>query len=343
MTSSPGQGRQAGVAVEPDTTDPARTVPRDQDGSLPPDARDQHPVPPNTLLWKYLGDRRLSLTLGRAGTTENMHPQLGQAVSDHSEIFTNLLARVQRSLPPIYSSVYGPTPEKTAVQIRNFHKPLKGTVRADSSPFHGTAYHGLDPQTFYWAHATFVDMVYSGVERFIKPLSLAEKEQIFQESRLWWSLYAVAAPAQPETYLEFQEYWDRVVDDELIGDTKVAQYTVGYISKGLTRAFPRPSGIPAPIWNRVLAPTINAFASFLGAGGLDPALRRKLGIDWSSAQDRRYRAFCATIRRIGPLWERFAPLDRRYVREAIAGFQREGVDPRRISVRSSYARDPHTR
>ena len=316
------------ISSEDKHTDSA-TAARDRDGSLASNERAPRPVDPQSLLWKYFGDRRSLLLVGRAGTTENMYPQLGQAVSDHSVIFTNLLARVQRSVPRIMQAVYGDSPAKTGLQIRNFHKPLNGTM-TDGSKFHGQAYVGLDPETFYWAHATFLDVVYVTCERFIRPLSDAEKEQLFQESREWYSLYGVDPTGTPETYQQFVQYWDRVVADDLVGHTKVAQYTVGYITKGISRAFPRPAAGPKPLWDKVFAPMIDTLAAFLGAGGLDSALRDKLGIAWSGAQERRYSRFCAAVRAVGPVWERLAPLKWRYDPAAVAAFQREGVDPRLI-------------
>lgn len=313
-------------------TGEAAIAARDRDGSLPRAAQNPRRLRPDSLLWKFYGDRRTVLLAGRAGTTENMYPQLGQAVSDHSVIFKDLFERLKRSNPPIMDSIYGVESEKAGLKIRNFHKSLKG-VMSDGSKYDGTPYKGLDPETYYWAHATFLDMVFSYVERFIRPLSFAEKEQIFQESRDWYSLYGVDDSAQPETYLEFQAYWDRIVRDELIGHTKVAQYTVGYITKGITRALPRPQAIPPWLWSRIMAPSIDTFFAFLGAGGLDPVMREKLGITWTSAQDRRYRTFCAVLRAINPLWERLAPLEWRYQPQAVAAFRREGVDPRKIHVR----------
>jgi uncharacterized protein (DUF2236 family) len=309
---------------------------RDGNASLSAAERCPRPVPSDSLVWKYFGDRRSALLGGRAGTTENMYPQLGQAVSDHSVIFTDLLARVQRSIPRIMAAVYGETPEKTGIQIRNFHKPLVGTM-ADGSKFDGQPYSGLDPETFYWAHATFLDSLYQTVDRFIRPLSEAEKEQIFQESRDWYSLYGMDDTGTPTTYREFVEYWDRVVEEDLVGHTKVARYTVGYISKGITRAFPAPANIPKPLWHKVIAPAVDAIASFIGAGGLDPALRVKLGINWTAGQARRYRWFCAAVRAVGPLWERHAPIKWRYEPVAVEGLEREGVDPRIITPKPTRA------
>lgn len=319
------------MTIDHDASGVERT--RDLDGTLPSALRNQRPLRPDSLVWKYFGDHRLNLLLGRAGTTENMYPQLGQAVSDHSVIFTDLFERVRRSLPPIANTVYGATPTKTGLQIRNFHKPLVGTM-SDGSRHHGMPYVGLDPETFYWAHATFIDQLLTGVERFIKPLTLQEKEQIFAESRDWYSLYGVDDSFQPQTYAEFVQYWDRVVADELVGNTKVAQYTVGYITKGLSRAFPAPKAIPPRLWDGLLAPMLDRIGSFLGAGGLDPALRDKLGIPWSARQQSRYRRFCATVRAFGPAWERLAPLRIRYMSQAADGFEREHLDPRTITART---------
>lgn len=302
-------------------------VPRDRDGRLAPKDRHQCRVRPDSLLWKYWADRRMGLVGFRIATTENMYPQLGQAVSDHSVIFTSLLERVQRSTGPIMASLYGSEPEKTGIRVRNYHKPLVGTVN-DSSAYHGTAYTGLDPETFYWAHATFVDGVFTCVERFIKRLSDEEKEQLFQESRDWYSIWGVVDSFQPRTYPEFVEYWERNVRDELVGDSRVARFTNGYIKKGITRAFPQPPGVPPAVWSKVIAPMIDSFAAFLGAGGLDPVMREKLKISWTGRQQRRYDRFSAAIRVLGPLWER-APLAWRYDPVAVAAFKREGIDPRR--------------
>ncbi|MBH0776760.1 oxygenase MpaB family protein [Nocardia bovistercoris] len=307
---------------------------RDGDASLAARQRIQRPVPPDSLTWKYFGDRRSLLLIGRAGTTENMYPQLGQAVSDHSVIFTDLFARVRRSVPRIMRVVYGDDGATTGVQIRNFHKPLRGTM-ADGSKFDGQPYSGLDPETFYWAHATFLDVLFLTCERFIRPLSDDEKEQLFQESRDWYSLYGMDATGTPATYREFEEYWRRVVAEDLVGHTKVARYTVGYITKGISRAVPRPRAVPKPLWTKIFAPALDTVAAFLGAGGLDPALRDRLGIPWTDRKDRRYRRFCAAVRAIGPAWERLAPLTWRYDPAAVAGFQREGVDPRRIRPRKA--------
>ncbi|MBB4852881.1 hypothetical protein HNP40_000247 [Mycobacteroides chelonae] len=52
---------------------------RGKDGSLGPRERAHHPVPPNSLLWKYALDPFVLAATGqRIAIIENMCPQLGQ-------------------------------------------------------------------------------------------------------------------------------------------------------------------------------------------------------------------------------------------------------------------------
>src|SRR2546428_231137 len=103
---------------------------RPHDDSLRPKDRAQHAVPPHSLLWKYMGSLSVLLTTGqRAAILENMWPQLGQGVSDHSVLvskgdFRSLRERAANTLKTIGGVLYGSPEHATTygVQIRNFHK-----------------------------------------------------------------------------------------------------------------------------------------------------------------------------------------------------------------------------
>ena len=52
------------------------------------------PLGPDSLTWQYFGDWRGMLQGPWAGSMQNMHPQLGAAVEDHSTFFRGALAAV---------------------------------------------------------------------------------------------------------------------------------------------------------------------------------------------------------------------------------------------------------
>jgi uncharacterized protein (DUF2236 family) len=56
---------------------------------------------PDSLTWKYFGDWRGMLQGPWAGSMQNMHPQLGAAVEEHSTFRREPWPRVLRSLYPI--------------------------------------------------------------------------------------------------------------------------------------------------------------------------------------------------------------------------------------------------
>ncbi len=187
------------------------------------------PLGPDSLTWRYFGDNRMALLGPRAAVLQNMLPALGQGVEDHSVWFAETLARLQRSIPPIYNTVYGADPETSGHQVRDFHKPIKGRL-PDGSP-----YSALNPDTYYWAHACFVEHLITATDTFIRRLSEDEKEQIFRESITWFERYGVSSRGTPQTYAEFVDYFEHALEERLVAH-RTASYGVGYATKG----WPRP-------------------------------------------------------------------------------------------------------
>ena len=103
----------------------------------------------------------------------------------------------------------------------------------------GERYHALDPETYFWAHATFVEQVLYFADTFVKRLSREEKEQIYLESKTWYRRYGVSDRPMPADYAAFEQYWNRMID-EIVVAHPTAKYGVGYVTKG----YPCPKGVP---------------------------------------------------------------------------------------------------
>ncbi len=228
----------------------------------------------------------------RAAVLQNMLPALGQGVEDHSVWFAETLARLERSIPPIYNTVYGAEPETSGHEVRDFHRTIKGRL-PDGSP-----YSALNPATYYWAHACFVEHLITATDTFIRRLSRAEKEQIFAESITWFERYGVSARGTPQTYAEFEEYFERTLAEELVAH-RTASYGVGYARKG----WPRPKRVPRAVWWLVRRP-VNAVSSSITTGGMPPRGRELLGLPWDARRERRWQRFAATCRALAPLYDR---------------------------------------
>jgi uncharacterized protein (DUF2236 family) len=251
----------------------------------------------------------------RPAVLQNMLAELGQGVLDHSVFFADTAARVKRSLPPIYNTVYGSDGDNPGQQVRDFHHGIKGKMPGRTGK--AARYHALDPDTYFWAHATFVEQVLYFADTFVKRLSREEKEQIYLESKTWYRRYGVSDRAMPADYAEFERYWDKMLD-EIVVAHPTAKYGVGYVTKG----FPCPNGVPPALW-RVVAVAFNPVAAFLTTGGMPPRARGLLGLPWSGSQERRYQRFAALWRSrpVNWLWDHL-PMRLRYNKFAQSGYAR---------------------
>ncbi|MFL6024967.1 MAG: oxygenase MpaB family protein [Marmoricola sp.] len=269
------------------------------------------PLGPDSLVWQYFADNRMALLGPRAAVLQNMLPSLGQGVEDHSVWFAETLARLQRSIPPIFNTVYGSEDANAGLRVRDFHRDIKGTLPS------GERYSALNPDTYYWAHATFIEHLTTATDTFIRRLSDAEKEQLFAESITWFERYGVSATGTPRSYAEFQTYWDHALAERLVPH-RTAAYGVGYVTKG----WPRPSKVPAPLWFFLRRP-LNTFSAFITTGGMPERGRELLGLPWDARRERRYRRFAALCRALDPAYRRL-PGKLRLHPIAVRAYAREG-------------------
>ncbi|KAA0102452.1 DUF2236 domain-containing protein [Mycolicibacterium sp. P1-18] len=272
---------------------------------------DALPLGPDSLVWKYFGDNRMYLIGPRPAVLQNMLAELGQGVLDHSVFFADTAARVKRSIPPIMMTVYGAEDSGEGTRVRDFHRDIKGDMPS------GQRYHALDPDTYFWAHATFVEQVLYFADTFVKRLTEDEKERIYRESKTWYRRYGVSDRPMPADYAGFQRYWDRMMD-EIVVAHPTARYGVGYVTKG----FPRPKGVSPLAW-RLVSPVFDPVAAFLTTGGMPPRARDLLELPWGPRRERAHRVFAATWRSkpVNWAWNRL-PMTVRYNEFARVGYAR---------------------
>src|ERR1700722_3591380 len=144
------------------------------------------PLGPESLTWKYFGDLRTGMMGVWIGAIQNMYPELGAGVEEHSILLREPLQRVARSEYPIMGVVYdGGRAAETGQQSNQYHPTTKGVDSA------GRRYHALTPETSYWAHAAFFMLVIKVAEYFCGGLTEAEKCHLFEEKMKWYRMYCM--------------------------------------------------------------------------------------------------------------------------------------------------------
>ncbi|MDA3649468.1 oxygenase MpaB family protein [Saccharopolyspora indica] len=266
------------------------------------------PLGPDSLMWRYFGDWRGLLLALWAGSMQNMHPQLGAGVEEHSRFFDERWERLFRSLYPIGGVIYdGPRAEQTARQVRGYHDTIKGVDK------HGRPYHALNPDTYFWAHSTFLVMPVLINEHFGEPLTEEQKEQIYAEGVQWYRLYGMSMRPVPPDWRSFQEYWDRMCR-EVLEDNKATRDVLDISRIGKPPAL---RWLPAPLWKLARIPISRGFV-WLTVGVYDQAVRDKLGYRWTARDARLLRLLGRTL----ALAWRLVPFELRYHPRARAGWHR---------------------
>lgn len=325
------------------TFDPELVIPDDVqvreltgDDSLSRKDLFQHPIPPGSLIWKYWG--RLDVAyFGSAvmGPIAGAWPQMGRATGG-SVLFTGdssfgarakiYKARTQRSNEYIYGAVYD-APEdakKYGLKTRNMHKAVKGKLQD------GT-FHALNAETFYFAHVTFfyhlliiiIEQLY-----FDGSMPRAIKEQIFEESKEWYSMWGVDDSPQPDTYDGFEQYLENIERNHLV-NSQVTQVMLEQFME--RRLAPRwwPPAMKKFVWPWVAGRRQVVVNSY------PPHVQELFNLEWTPEDEDISRRFMHMYRRFYAVIERLLPLKYLYMPVAVTGFEREGVDPRNITLESA--------
>ncbi|ORV28519.1 hypothetical protein AWB98_09805 [Mycolicibacterium conceptionense] len=238
------------------------------------------PLGPDSLTWKYFGDWRGMLQGPWAGSMQNMHPQLGAAVMEHSIFFQERWPRLLRSLYPIGGVVFdGHRAPQTGAEVRDYHVDIKGV---DAQ---GRRYHALNPEVFYWAHSTFFVGTIIVADRLAGGISEADKRQLFEEHKQWYSMYGMSMRPVPETWEDFQVYWEHMCRNVL--ENNQAARDVLDLSE-----LPKPpfaAKLPDWMWALQSKYVVHPLFVWFTVGLYHPAVRELMGYTWSDRDEKRHR------------------------------------------------------
>ncbi|MGH3725491.1 MAG: oxygenase MpaB family protein [Mycobacterium sp.] len=325
------------------TFDPELVIPKEVrvteftgDNSLSRKDLCQHPIPAGSLIWKYWG--RLDVMYfgsGVLGPIAGAWPQMGRATAG-SVLFSgdsSFGARTKiykkrrlQSREYIYGSVYG-TPEdakKYGLKTRNMHKSVKGTLQ-------GGTFHALNAETFYFAHVTFFYyLVIIVIERlyFGGAMPRAVKEQIFEESKEWYSVWGVDDSPQPDTYDDFERYLENIERNHLVS----SQVTQVMLEQFMERRL-APRWWP-PVMKKFVWPWLVGRRQLV-VSSYPPRVQELFNLEWTPEDEGMLRRFMGMYRRLYAVLERLLPLKFFYLPIAVRGFEREGIDPRNITLESA--------
>jgi uncharacterized protein (DUF2236 family) len=233
---------------------------------------------PESVTWRLTREQITLLGGGRALLLQLAHPMVAAGVAQYSDFQADPLKRLRRTLDATLAIVFGTTrqADKAAAQIRAVHDRVRGVLTEDVGRFTaGTPFEANDPSLLMWVQATLIDTAILVYQTFTGPVSDADLNRYYDESRTIALKLGVPDETLPATLADFRRYFDAMLASDEIA--------VGSVGRELGRA--------------VLAPTIRHVpgvlfrpAAVLTAGLLPPSVRDLYGLPWSPARERAFRA-----------------------------------------------------
>ncbi len=264
------------------------------------------PVGPGSLLWATAGDPRSLMTGSTAGIMQLMLPGLGAGVTDHSNFFDDPFDRIYRSIPAIWGTIFvtedeEDEPGRRGRTIRDLHTDIKG------SDDHGRRYHALDPDIFWWAHATFTwEMLRARELFFARPLTRSQQEQLYAECVTWFRRYGVSERAVPPNLSAFEARFEEICRTEL-ELTPAVSWVIAPRSKAQSSSSSA-APLPGPLsrLDSVARRANSEVLRLLVYGSMPDTLRRRFDFPWSTADRLAFAGIVAAIRASGPAVRRGA-------------------------------------
>ena len=247
---------------------------------------------PGSPVWRAFNDVRLLSTSGYATLLQVAHPTVGHGVHQYSSFTKDPWGRLLRTLDYVHGTIYG-GPElagSIGKRVRELHRTIKGT-RPD-----GERYSAMEPDAFAWVHATLAAAVVQGHEQFVAPMPRHEIEAFWAQWRDVGRLVGVRDRDLPETWPEFEAYFERVATTEL-------EWTPAIPEVLATLSAAKPPNVPGlhPALWRVLRAPMGRQLHVQTIGLLGDDLRRRLGLAYSRRDARTFDRLAAISRRSGPL------------------------------------------
>ena len=187
---------------------------------------------PDSISWRVNRHTSIMMGAGCANLLQLAHPWVAQAIDQHSQTQTDPLGRLRRTFLNVHTMVFGSLDQvlDSAIKVHNIHAKITGQVSESAGQTQkGSAYFANQIGAMLWVHATLWITGLQVYELFQQPLTPAEKEQYYQESKLFAFLFGIPESAMPENWSEFLGYYNSVIDSDELAVGEVGRQLVDYI------------------------------------------------------------------------------------------------------------------
>lgn len=243
---------------------------------------------PGSMVWEINREVINILAGGRALLLQTAHPYVAHGVDQHSNTTVDPHGRFKRTYQNIAAVVFGSLDEAASAsrRVHALHDTITGKITENVGRYHeGDVYKANVESALLWVHATLWESAVYVYERTIRPLSLAEKDQFYEEGKLFAYMFGISDETLPPDWTHFMEYCERMWASDELAVGRPAKEIAGW-----ALVPPVPALTPA-MW----------LYKIVTAGLLPPRFREEYGFRWGFMDKAIFKTFMGTVRVAYPL------------------------------------------
>ena len=229
---------------------------------------------PHSILWRVNRESAVTLAGTCAILMQFAHPRVAAGVRDHSRYQVDAAGRLRRTLDLTLAIVFGPRPAamQAVRAINSRHRAVRGP-----------GYSAMDPELLLWVHATLVYSAIRGYRALVGPLTDAEADQYYQDTKEIGVLLGIPRAMYPARVEALDAYVHEMIDSREVAVGADARRMADLVLRPQFRGVPRLAFAPL---------------SIITAGLLPTRLREGYGLKWGRAQRAAFAACRAGLPRL---------------------------------------------
>ncbi len=216
----------------------------------------------------------VALSGARALLMQAAHPVAFEGFFAHTGSLSEPYERLARTARVLDTIGFGTTEQadRATARVRAIHRRVRGELTHAAGRFPaGTPYAADDPELLLWILACLADSALTVYERYVRTLSVREREAYWQDYRTIGRLFGLKAAEMPAGHADLRAYMHEMLAGEDLFVTDAAR------DLGIQIVL-RP---PVPLAARPLL----ELANFVTVGLLPASIRRAYRLGWDPARE----------------------------------------------------------
>ena len=175
---------------------------------------------PDSLTWRINRESAIFLGAGRAALLQLAHPWVAASLAHHSNLMNDAIGRFHSTFRVIYTMLFGTRAQAIAAseQVYRLHTGIRGELpSAVGARPRGEHYEANEVNALCWVFATLVESAVLAYEFVLPPLTPAQREQYYAESKRTAALFGIPSDALPADWCAFTRYAADMMESPLLG------------------------------------------------------------------------------------------------------------------------------